>query len=59
MRARMNQDDKTQSFARPSRPREPYVNRNLSIHGSGNTIVDSWEKTELLKIQKRYESPFF
>ncbi|KAI3785669.1 hypothetical protein L1987_44793 [Smallanthus sonchifolius] len=51
----MSHGDKAPSFARPSRPREPYPNRTLSIHGSGNTKVDAWEKAELLKIKKRYE----
>lgn len=59
MRTRMSERDKAPSFARPSRPREPYANRNLSIHGSGNTKVDAWEKVELLKIQKRYTNSFF
>ncbi|KAI3726862.1 hypothetical protein L1987_66668 [Smallanthus sonchifolius] len=40
------------SFARP---REPYPNTTLSIHGSGNTKVDAWEKAELLKIKKRQQ----
>ncbi|KAK9066572.1 hypothetical protein SSX86_013895 [Deinandra increscens subsp. villosa] len=55
IRTRTSQVDKAPSFARPSRPREPYANRSLSIHGSGNTNVDTWEKAELLKIEKRYE----
>ncbi|KAK1433696.1 hypothetical protein QVD17_10611 [Tagetes erecta] len=53
MGARMSERDKSLSFARPSD--QPYANRSLSIHGSGNTKVDAWEKAELLKIQKRYE----
>ncbi|XP_022004779.1 uncharacterized protein LOC110902436 isoform X2 [Helianthus annuus] len=55
MKTRMSQGDKAPSFARPSRPRDPYANTTLSIHASGNTKVDAWEKAELLKIQKRYE----
>ncbi|KAD4888903.1 hypothetical protein E3N88_20976 [Mikania micrantha] len=55
MRTKKNEGDKAPSFKKPSRPREPYDNRTLSIHGSGNTKVDAWEKAELLKIQKRYE----
>nr|XP_043618028.1 uncharacterized protein LOC122589770 [Erigeron canadensis] len=57
-RTKMNPaSNKAPSFGRPSRPREPpYANRNLSIHhGSGNTKLDAWEITELLKIQKQYE----
>ncbi|KAI3521809.1 hypothetical protein L1887_11283 [Cichorium endivia] len=55
MRARMRQADKAPSFARPSRPREVHANGSLSIHGSGNTKVDAWEKAELQKIQNRYD----
>ncbi|XP_076922759.1 uncharacterized protein LOC143584634 [Bidens hawaiensis] len=56
MRTRMSQGDKAPSFARPSKPRDqPYANRNLSIHGSGNPKLDAWEKAELLKIQRRYD----
>ncbi|XP_023740930.1 remorin 1.4 isoform X1 [Lactuca sativa] len=55
MKTKMSQADKAPSFSRPSRPREAYANRSLSIHGSGNTKVDAWEKAELLKIQNRYE----
>ncbi|KAI3759271.1 hypothetical protein L6452_06963 [Arctium lappa] len=52
----MSLADKTPSFARPaSRPRDAYANQSLSIHASGNTKVDAWEKAELLKIEKRYE----
>ncbi|PWA60187.1 remorin [Artemisia annua] len=55
LRTRTSQIDRALSLARPSRPRDPYVNRNLSIRGSGNTNVDTWERNQLLKIKKRYE----
>nr|GEZ58613.1 remorin 4.1 isoform X1 [Tanacetum cinerariifolium] len=54
-RTRTSQIDRALSLARPSRPKEPYDNRNLSIRGSGTSNVDAWERNELLKIQKRYE----